>query len=166
MASYCLRFSSVMSFTSHDVVEVQAPVFLPISSIILAARGIEECWNPADGMRDQIRTLRGFWGVAGGFSGSNPSVAIILVTSFGQASRGLLLRPPHASFKLPWPPRPAVAGGAAVPAPACCARAGGSAAASRITAETVPTAVRSLCSVHIKVPSSQRVGVACYPGEL
>ncbi len=77
-----------MSLTSHDVADVHAPVFLPISSIIFAASGIDECWNPEDGSRDQIRTLRGFCGVAGGLSGSRPSVAIILVTSFGQASRG------------------------------------------------------------------------------
>jgi hypothetical protein len=29
-----------MSLTSHDVVDVQAPVFLPISSIMRAASGI------------------------------------------------------------------------------------------------------------------------------
>ena len=88
IASYCFRFSAVMSLTSHDVVDVHAPVFLPISSIMRAASGMDECWKPAEGSRDQIRTFRGFCGAAGGLSGRSPSVAIIRVTSFGQASVG------------------------------------------------------------------------------
>src|SRR3954454_7307813 len=46
MASYCLRFSVVKTAGSHDVVEVQAPVFLPSSSIVFAASGMDECWKP------------------------------------------------------------------------------------------------------------------------
>src|SRR6188472_2382780 len=132
---------------SQDVVEVQAPVFLPISSIILAASGIDECWNPADGMRDQISTFRGFCGVAGGLSGRRPSVAIIRLTSFGHASVGLPLRPPHGSFSPP-PPRPAGAGagacacGACGAAPACCARAGANVTPSNAAAESTPPNLR------------------------
>jgi len=77
-----------MSFTSQDVTDVHAPVLFPISSIILAASGMDECWKPDEGSRDQIRTFRGRSGVAGGFSGNRPSVAIILATSLGHASVG------------------------------------------------------------------------------
>src|SRR5688572_17360646 len=141
IASYCFRFPAVMSLTSHDVVDVHAPVFLPISSIIRAASGIDECWKPAEGSRDQISTLRGFCGVAGGLSGRRPTVAIILVTSFGQASRGFWLRPPHASFN-PDPPRPAAGGACGATGAGCCARAGPNAAASETVATTLPSHLR------------------------
>ena len=56
MASYCFRFSVVKTAGSQDVVDVQAPVFLPSSSTVFAASGMDECWNPADGMREKMRT--------------------------------------------------------------------------------------------------------------
>ena len=44
--SYFFRFSALMSAGSYVVVAVHAPVFLPISSIILAASGIDEWTKP------------------------------------------------------------------------------------------------------------------------
>ncbi len=44
IASYCFRFSVVKTAGSQDVSDVHAPVFLPSSSIVLAASGIDECW--------------------------------------------------------------------------------------------------------------------------
>src|SRR3954468_20242201 len=70
MASYFARFSLVKTAGSHDVSDVQAPVFLPSSSTALAASGIDECWKPAEGMREKIRTLRGLAGLAGAVAGS------------------------------------------------------------------------------------------------
>src|SRR4051794_970538 len=62
IASYCLRFSAVKTAGSHDVVDVQAPVFFPSSSTARAASGIDECWYPDEGMREKMRTLRAFAG--------------------------------------------------------------------------------------------------------
>src|SRR4030095_4015703 len=58
IASYCFRLSAVKTAGSHDVSDVQAPVFLPSSSTAFAASGIDECWNPAEGVREQRRNLR------------------------------------------------------------------------------------------------------------
>ncbi len=71
---------------------VHAPVFLPISSTIVAASGIDECWKPRDVPRTRMR--RGRSGLAGAVAGR---AAIIRRTSFSQASIGVLLRPPQAS---------------------------------------------------------------------
>src|SRR5204863_9090507 len=80
---------------SHDVSEVQAWVFLPSSSTAFAASGIDECWYPAEGMREKIRTLCAFNGFAGAVDGR---IAIICSTSPGHGTVGCWLRPPHASF--------------------------------------------------------------------
>src|SRR5690349_12409218 len=96
MASYFFRLSAVKTAGSHDVSEVQAPDFLPNSSTALAASGMDECWNPADGMREKISTLRALSGLAGAVVGS---AAIICSTSLGHATVGCWLRPPHGSFK-------------------------------------------------------------------
>src|SRR5436305_15245307 len=58
IASYCLRLSAVKTAGSQEVSEVHVPYFFPISSIVFAASGIDECWKPADGMREKISTLR------------------------------------------------------------------------------------------------------------
>src|SRR5262245_35699780 len=95
IASYCFRLSAVNTAGSHDVVDVHAPVFLPSSSTAFAASGIDECWYPAEGMREKISTLCGFAGLAGATFGS---AAIICSTSLGHGTVGCWLRPPHASF--------------------------------------------------------------------
>src|SRR5262245_7499995 len=74
IASYCFRLSAVKTAGSHAVSEVQAPVFLPSSSTAFAARGIDECWKPADGTREKMRTLRGFAGFAGAVAGRPASI--------------------------------------------------------------------------------------------
>src|SRR5580765_1454834 len=96
IASYCLRFSVVKTAGSHDVSEVQPPVFFPNSSTAFAASGIDECWYPEDGMREKIRTLCAFRGLAGAAVGN---AAIICTTSLGHGTVGCWLRPPHGSFK-------------------------------------------------------------------
>jgi hypothetical protein len=115
--SYCLRFAALMSAASYVVVAVHAPVFLPISSIIFAASGMEECTNPR--AAPSTSTLRGLSGLAAALSGI---AAIILSTSDWQATRGLVLRPPHASG---WPPAGGAGANAAAtlvsPSPICCA---------------------------------------------
>src|SRR5215467_7553153 len=95
IASYCFRLSAVNTAGSQDVSDVQVPYFLPISSIVFAASGIDECWYPADGMREKIRTLCALSGLAGADVGS---AASICSTSPGQAAVGCWLRPPQASF--------------------------------------------------------------------
>src|SRR5262245_58720154 len=85
IASYCLRFSVVKTAGSHDVSDVQAPVFLPSSSTAFAASGMDECWNPAEGIREKISTLRAFAGLAGAAVGR---MAIICSTSLGHAAVG------------------------------------------------------------------------------
>src|SRR5262245_26227335 len=85
MASYCFRFSAVKTAGSHDVSDVQAPVFFPSSSTAFAANGIDECWYPADGMREKISTLCAFTGLAGAVVGN---AAIICSTSLGQGTVG------------------------------------------------------------------------------
>ncbi len=86
IASYCFKFSVVKTAGSHDVSDVQAPVFLPSSSTALAASGIDECWKPADGMREKISTLRAVAGLAGAVEGS---AAIMAVTWSGHATVGV-----------------------------------------------------------------------------
>src|SRR3954465_13578926 len=63
MASYCLRFSVVKTAGDYDVVEVQAPVFLPSPPAVFAASGMDECWKPAEGMREKMRTSCAFAGL-------------------------------------------------------------------------------------------------------
>src|SRR3954447_12849612 len=92
-ASYCSRFLALMSAGSYEIVVVQAPVFLPSSSIVLAASGIDPWTYPR--AFPNTSTLRGFDGLAGAVAGS---AAIIFVTSSGQGvcpTVGRLPRPPH-----------------------------------------------------------------------
>src|SRR5262245_41967840 len=85
IASYCFRLSVVNTAGSHDVSDVQAPVFLPSSSTAFAAIGIDECWKPADGTREKISTFRAFAGFAGAAVGN---AASICSTSLGQGMAG------------------------------------------------------------------------------
>src|SRR6476469_939369 len=114
IASYCFRFSVVNTAGSHEVSEVHAPVFLPSSSTAFAASGMDECWNPAEGMREKIRTLRAFAGLAGAVVGR---ADIICSTSLTHGAVGCWLRPPHASFS-PGVDAPATNSVAPRPAPA------------------------------------------------
>jgi hypothetical protein len=74
MASYCFRFASLMSAGSYVIVVLQAPVFLPSSSIVRPAIGIDECTNPA--ALPSTSTLRGCFGLAGASAGSAASIAV------------------------------------------------------------------------------------------
>src|SRR5262249_62383574 len=85
IASYCFKLSAVNTAGSHEVSDVQAPVFFPSSSMAFAASGIDECWKPADGMREKIKTLWAFNGLAGAADGR---IAIICWTSLGQGTVG------------------------------------------------------------------------------
>src|SRR5262245_19242469 len=123
MASYCFRFAALMTAGSQETSVVHAPVFLPSSSIAFTASGIDECWNPADGMRDQASTLWAFSGLAGAVAGS---AAIIAAMCSAQASVGFWLRPPHGSLRPgvvapatngPGAPRPPPPGDPGPPAP-------------------------------------------------
>src|SRR5436190_4469457 len=121
--SYCFRFAAVIAAGSQETSVVHAPVFLPSSSIVLMASGIDECWNPADGMRDHASTLCALTGLAGAVAGS---AAIIAAMCSGHASVGFWLRPPQGSLRPgvtapatngPRAPRPPPPPGAAAPAP-------------------------------------------------
>src|SRR5437763_820280 len=92
IASYLARLSLVNTAGSHAQSDVHAPVFLPSSSTVFIASGIDECWKPAEGMRENSSTLRAFCGLAGADDGS---AAIICSTSLGHATVGCWLRPPH-----------------------------------------------------------------------
>src|SRR6476646_367409 len=96
IASYCFNLSAVNTAGSHDVSDVQPPVFLPSCSTAFAASGIDECWYPAEGMREKIRTLCALAGLAGAVVGRT---AIICSTSLGHGTVGCWLRPPHGSFR-------------------------------------------------------------------
>ena len=102
------------------IVVVHAPVFLPSSSIVFAASGIDEWTKPR--ALPSTRTFRAFAGLAGAVAGS---AAIIFVTSSGQGvcpTVGRLPRPPQARLPLaagtpPARPPPAAARRPAAPAP-------------------------------------------------
>ena len=74
MASYCFRLASLMSAGSYVMVVDHAPCFLPISSMVRAAIGIDECTNPS--ALPSTSTLRGCFGVTGALAGSAASIAV------------------------------------------------------------------------------------------
>src|SRR5436190_675649 len=85
IASYFFRLSVVKTAGSQAQSDVHAPVFLPSSSTVFIASGIDECWKPAEGMRENNSTLRALSGFAGAADGS---AAIICSTSLGHATVG------------------------------------------------------------------------------
>src|SRR5437667_10099608 len=77
IASYCFRLALVKTAGSQDVSVVHVPVFLPSSSTAFAASGIDECWYPADGMRENASTLCALTALAGAVAGNAASIFVM-----------------------------------------------------------------------------------------
>ena len=83
IASYCRRFSAVMSAALYVMTVVHAPVFCPSASIVRVARGIDACTKPSALASTSSR--RGCFGLAGAVSGN---AAIIWSRSDTRATWG------------------------------------------------------------------------------